>query len=285
ELGGKIVKNTSGYSLKDILIGSEGTLGIITKAVLKILPIPKSSISLLIPFKDIDGAISSVPKIMMTKTMPTAVEFMEKKVIIDAENFLGKKFPDKSGDAYLLLSYDGNSKEEIEKGFEEAVDICFLNGALDVFLVDTEERKDAVWTARGAFLEAIKASTTEMDECDVVVPKNHVAEFVNFTYDLSIKYGMRIKNFGHAGDGNLHVYILRDDLSEEDWKTKLADVFEELYGKAKGFSGKVSGEHGIGYAKREYLKESESPKVLELMRGIKKVFDPNDILNPQKVVE
>ncbi len=284
-LGGKIVKNTSGYSLKDLIIGSEGTLGIVTKAILKILPIPKSSISLLIPFKDIDGAISSVPKIMMTKTMPTAVEFMEKKVIIDAENFLGRKFPDKSGDAYLLLSYDGNSKDEIEKGFEEAVNICFENGALDVFLVDTEERKDAVWTARGAFLEAIKASTTEMDECDVVVPKNHVAQFVKFTYDLSKKYDIRIKNFGHAGDGNLHVYILKDDLSEDVWKTKLSDVFNELYEKAKEFSGKVSGEHGIGYAKKQYLKDSESSSVLELMKGIKGVFDPNGILNPKKVVE
>jgi len=285
ELGGKIVKNSSGYSLKDMLVGSEGTLGIITKATLKILPIPKCSISLLIPFKDIDGTISSVPKIMKTKTMPTAVEFMEKKVIIDAENFLGKKFPDKSGDAYLLLTYDGNSKEEIEKGFEEAIDICFENGALDVFLVDTEERKDDVWTARGAFLEAIKASTTEMDECDVVVPKNHVAEFVKFTYDLSEKYDIRIKNFGHAGDGNLHVYILKDELDEEDWKIKLSAVFDELYEKAKEFSGKVSGEHGIGYAKMQYLKENESPEVLNLMKGIKKVFDPKNILNPHKIID
>ncbi len=284
ELGGKIVKNSSGYSLKDIIVGSEGTLGIVTKASLKILPIPQKSISLLIPFNDIDGAISSVPKIMMTKTMPTAVEFMEKQVIVDAENFLGKKFPDKSGDAFLLLSYDGSSRDEIEKGFQDAVDICFENGAIDVFLVDTDERKDSVWIARGAFLEAIKASTTEMDECDVVVPKNHVAEFVNFTYDLSKKYDIRIKNFGHAGDGNLHVYVLKDELKDEEWKVKLKNVFDELYEKAKEFDGKVSGEHGIGYAKRSYLKTSESPQVLELMRGIKKVFDPNNILNPDKVV-
>ena len=135
----------------------------------------------------------------------------------------------------------------------------------------------------GAFLEAIKASTSEMDECDVVVPRRHVAEFVLFSKELQEKYAIRIRSFGHAGDGNLHIYVLRDNLAEQEWKEKLETVFRELYGKARTLGGKVSGEHGIGYAKKPYLADSLDRNALALMAGIKKVFDPNNILNPSKV--
>ena len=133
-------------------------------------------------------------------------------------------------------------------------------------------------------MQAIKAATSEMDECDVVVPRKHVAEFVLFSKELQEKYGIRIRSFGHAGDGNLHIYVLRDELREEEWKQKLEAVFEELYSKADGLGGKVSGEHGIGYAKKPYLAESLDQANIALMKGIKKVFDPKNILNPSKVV-
>ncbi|GAA0822864.1 FAD-binding oxidoreductase [Clostridium tertium] len=282
-LGGKVVKNSSGYSIKDLIIGSEGTLGIITKATLKLLPLPKKSISLLVPFKELENAIETVPKIIKSKSVPTAIEFMQGEVILAAEEYLGKKFPDHSSDAYLLLTFDGNSKEEIEKNYEKVADICLNEGAIDVFISDTEERQEAIWSARGAFLEAIKSSTTEMDEVDVVVPRNKVAGFVKFTHKLQEEYEIRIKSFGHAGDGNLHVYILKDDLSEDEWQTKLNDVMKRMYDKAKELSGQVSGEHGIGYAKKKYLSDSLSEENIEIMRGIKLVFDPKNILNPGKV--
>ena len=284
EFGGKVVKNSSGYSLKDLIVGSEGTLGIVTKAVLRLLPLPKNKISLLVPFPDLSSAIRTVPLVIRSSSVPTAVEFMEREVILAAEQFLARKFPDNSSDAYLLLTFDGASKEEIELAYTSAAHICLDAGALDVFISNTQERNESIWAARGAFLEAIKASTSEMDECDVVVPRKHVAEFVLFSKELQEKYGIRIRSFGHAGDGNLHIYVLRDELNEEQWKQKLEAVFEELYTKAHSLGGKVSGEHGIGYAKKPYLAESLDQANIALMAGIKKVFDPKNILNPSKVV-
>lgn len=285
EVGGKVVKNSSGYSIKDLICGSEGTLGIVTKAILKLLPLPKKAISLLIPFPNLEKAINTVPKIIKSKSIPTAIEFMQREVILAAEEFLGKKFPDNSSDAYLLLTFDGNSKEDIERDYDRVAQICLEEGALDVYITDTDERKEAVWSARGAFLEAVKATTTEMDECDVVVPRNRVAEFVKYTDELQEQFNIRIRSFGHAGDGNLHVYVLRDELSQEEWEKKLSEVFECMYKKSVELNGLVSGEHGIGYAKRPYLFEQYGDDYMELMRNIKLAFDPKNILNPGKVCQ
>lgn len=283
ELGGKVVKNSSGYSLKDLIIGSEGTLGFITKAILKLLPLPKKSISLLVPFNDLATAIETVPVIIKSKYIPTAIEYMERVVLLCAEQYLGKKFPDHSSDAYLLLSFDGNSNAEVEAAYEQVAEVCLQAGARDVFISDTDERQSSIWSARGAFLEAIKASTTEMEECDVVVPRNRVAEFVKYTKLVEQQVGARLSGFGHAGDGNLHVYVLRDDLDQETYHKKLAEAFALLYAKATALGGQVSGEHGIGFAKKEFLEESLGAVPIALMRGIKTAFDPNWILNPGKI--
>ncbi|HDK7169527.1 TPA: FAD-binding oxidoreductase [Clostridium botulinum] len=285
EIGGKVVKNSSGYSIKDLVCGAEGTLAIVTKAILKLLPLPKKAISLLIPFPNLEMAINTVPKIIKSKAIPTAIEFMQREVILAAEKFLGKKFPDNSSDAYLLLTFDGNTKEDIEKDYEKVADICLEEGALDVYISDTDERKEAVWSARGAFLEAVKASTTEMDECDVVVPRNKVASFVKYTDELQEQFDVRIRSFGHAGDGNLHVYVLRDNLTKEQWDKKLKDVFECMYKKSVELNGLVSGEHGIGFAKKPYLFEQYGEEYMELMKNIKLAFDSKNILNPGKVCQ
>jgi len=284
EAGGKIVKNSSGYSIKDLIIGSEGTLAVVTKAILRLLPLPKKAVSLLVPFPDIRSAIETVPPILRSSCTPTAVEFMERDVILSSEEFLGKHFPDNSADAYLLLTFDGNSRTEVDLACEDAAEICLARGALDVLISDTQERQESIWSARGAFLEAIKASTTEMDECDVVVPRRHVADFILFANGLKQKHQIRLKSFGHAGDGNLHIYILRDDLGRKDWEERLSAVFRDLYERASLYGGKVSGEHGIGLAKRSYLKDSLGYRGIELLGNIKTAFDPKGILNPGKVV-
>ncbi|MCB2296272.1 FAD-binding oxidoreductase [Clostridium tagluense] len=284
-VGGKVVKNSTGYSIKDLICGSEGTLGIVTKAILKLIPLPKKAVSLLVPFPNLDMAIGTVPKIVKSKSAPTAIEFMQREVIIAAEEFLGKKFPDNSSDAYLLLTFDGNSIEEIEKAYEKVANICLEEGALDVFITDTDERKEAVWSARGAFLEAVKATTTDMDECDVVVPRNKVAEFIKYTNELQKQFNIRIRSFGHAGDGNLHVYVLKDELSESEWENKITEVFEAMYKKSRELEGLVSGEHGIGFAKKEYMLEQLGPVYVNLMKNIKLAFDPKNILNPGKVCQ
>jgi len=231
----------------------------------------------------VDAAIGAAPELMKLSAVPTAVEFMERDVILAAERYLGKNFPDKDAAAYLLLTYDGMTKDEIERNYPYIADACFKKGGADLFIIDTDERKESVWPARSAFLEAIKASTDELDECDVVVPKSAIAEFLRFTYALGIKYDIRVKCFGHAGDGNLHVYALRDGLPDEVWKFKRDGVFDELYARAFEFGGKVSGEHGIGLVKADYFKQSESETVIRLMKMIKAAFDPNNILNPGKI--
>ena len=283
KLGGRVAKNSSGYSLKDLVIGSEGTLCIICEAVLKLIPLPKVSISLLVPFKDMKSAIEAVPHIIRSKVTPTAIEYMSRDTILFSESYLGKRFPDTKNEAYILLTFDGNTDAQVEQDIKTVADLCLEIGAIDAYIVDTEERKKAVWSARGAFLEAIKASTTEMDECDVVVPGNKVDEFIKFTHQLADKMNVRIPSFGHAGDGNLHIYICRDDLNDQDWERILNVCFDEMYKKAEEIGGLVSGEHGIGYAKKGYLKKQYGESHIALMQGIKKVFDPKNILNPGKV--
>ena len=283
KLGATVAKNSSGYSLKDLVIGSEGTLAIITEAVLKLIPLPKVSISLLVPFPDMKSAIEAVPKIFASKIIPTAIEYMSRDTILFSENYLGKKFPDTKNDAYILLTFDGNTDAQVEADMSTVAELCLNIGALDAYIVDTEERKKAVWSARGAFLEAIKASTTEMDECDVVVPVNKVDEFIKYTHTLQAELGVRIPSFGHAGDGNLHVYICRDELGDADWENVLLKAFDLMYKKAEELGGLVSGEHGIGYAKKGYLKTQYGETPIALMQGIKRVFDEKNILNPGKV--
>ena len=284
QLGGKVVKSSSGYDLKDLIVGSEGTLCIVTQAILKIIPLPSESVSMLLPFKSMQKAIEAVPEIIKSKASLTAIEYMSLDTIISAEDFLGKKFPDTNYEAYILLTFDGNNMSAIEQDYTKIAELCISLGAIDGYFIDTEERKKSVWSARGAFLEAIKASTDEMDECDVVVPKSKVADFIKYSHEVSKQLGVRIPSFGHAGDGNLHVYICRDGRDDDSWHKVLEESFELLYAKAREYGGMVSGEHGIGFAKKEYLKLQIGDKQLDLMRSIKKVFDPNNILNPGKVI-
>lgn len=283
ELGSNVAKNSSGYSLKDLVVGSEGTLCVICEATLKLIPLPKVSVSLLVPFTDMKSAIEAVPKIFRSKITPTAIEYMSRDTIMFSESYLGKKFPDTKNDAYILLTIDGNTDEQVSGEVNSIAELCLEIGALDVYIVDTDERKKSVWSARGAFLEAIKASTTEMDECDVVVPVNKVDEFIKYTHQLAEKFGVRIPSFGHAGDGNLHVYICRDELESSEWEKLLEECFELMYKKAEEMGGLVSGEHGIGYAKKQYIKKQYGETPIMLMQGIKKVFDEKNILNPGKV--
>ena len=283
-LGGKNVKTSSGYSLIDLMVGSEGTLGFLTKLTVKLIPEPKVNLSLLMPFDDLDACIGAVPAVLGCGCEPTAVEFMEREVIACAETYLGKQFPDTSADAYQLVRLDGPSAEALKPAMDQLTDLALSIGAKDVLLADTDERKESIWNARGAFLEAIKGSTPEMDECDVVVPREDIPAFVRKSVEIGRKIGVRICSFGHAGDGNLHIYACKDDLADEVWEKAVEQVMDELYIAAKEMGGEVSGEHGIGHAKKGFLAESMGETQMNLMRGIKAAFDPKGILNPGKVV-
>ena len=282
--GGSVVKNSTGYGIKDLIIGSEGTLGIIVEATLKLIKKPLRTISLLVPFNHRKDAIQAAPIIIEKHVTPTAVEYLEKQSLQYSEAFLGKKIPHNNFAAYLLLSYDGDHEDAIMADIDIASKLCLELGAHDVFLVDTEERRQSVWNVRGAFLEAIKASSDQIDECDVVLPRSKISDFLDYVNEVSKTIDIRIPYFGHVGDGNLHIYFCKDNMKEDIWKEKLSKGFDLLYTKAFSYGGLVSGEHGIGYAKKAYMVSLLGPKQMELMRGIKKVFDPQNILNPGKVV-
>jgi len=283
DLGGKHAKNSTGYSLLNTFVGSEGTLGVVTRATLKLLPLPRQTLSLLVPFNSLGDAIRAVPKVLATGILPQSIEFAEKGVIEAAEMYLGKRFPHREAPAYLLLRMDGNSQAEVVSAMDLAGDACLLAGASDVLIADSQERQAAIWDARAAFLAALK-SGNQVDECDVVVPRNRIAELVEYTKEASAEVGVRIESFGHAGDGNLHIYVLRDGMEEDEWSGKLLRALDLLYGKGAQLGGLVSGEHGIGSAKREYMKKSLGAAELALMAQLKQVFDPTGILNPGKVV-
>ena len=285
QFGSKVVKNSSGFSLKDLIIGSEGTLAVVCEATMKMIPKPEYAVSVLVPFTTMAGAISAVPRVIGAQVTPVAIEYMSRDVILFAEEYLGKKFPAHDSDAYLLMTFDGNTRESVMHDMETIADLCLELGALDVYIIDTEERSASVWSARSAFLEAIKGSTDMMDECDVVVPRSRVADFILYTHEVAEMVHLRIPSFGHAGDGNLHIYLCRDGLEEAVWKERKDRAFMLMYTKSREMGGLVSGEHGIGLDKKAYLREVLGDTQIELMRGIKRVFDPEGILNPGKVIE
>ena len=288
KFGAAVSKTSSGYSLLNLMIGSEGTLGIITELTLKIIPAPKKVISLVIPFEDLESAISTVPLIKKANLGPQALEFMEREIVLSSERYIGRSvFPQViegvTAGAYLLVTFDGEDEDELLDLVEKTSDLVLEQGALDVLVADSPAKIKDAWAARSSFLEAIEAETKLLDECDVVVPCNQIASFLTFAKKFGEECGLIIKSFGHAGDGNLHIYQCSNDLPEEEFKARVDKYFHTLYDHAVQCGGQVSGEHGIGRGKVKYLIESVGETNMALMEGIKKVFDPNMILNPGKV--
>ncbi|MBQ8662435.1 MAG: FAD-binding oxidoreductase [Eubacterium sp.] len=284
QFGSNVAKNTSGYNLKELVVGSEGTLCIATKLRMRVVPQPKVSYTLLVPYPTLDSCVGTVPSFINSNLNPTAIEYMPKSLLDDAEYYLNKIMPHKTANSYLILMFDGTSTEDVERRCDEAAAICLEHGAEDVFLCNTDERKEAVWSVRGAALEALKASTTDMDECDIVVPRNRIADFSRFADTMMEKYGLRISIQGHAGDGNMHIQLMRDDMDKAIFEKNCPQCMKELYAKAKEFGGQVSGEHGIGRARVAALEEHMGPEMIALFNGIKNAFDPKRIMNPGKVI-
>jgi len=288
KLGATVSKTSTGYSLLNLMIGSEGTLGVITELTLKLIPAPKETISLIIPYENLDECIATVPKFFMNHLQPQALEFMEREIVLASERYIGKSvFPQKLEGvdigAYLLVTFDGNNMEELEEITERASEVVLEAGALDVLVADTPAKKKDAWAARSSFLEAIEAETKLLDECDVVVPVNQIAPYLHYVNETGKKYDFAVKSFGHAGDGNLHIYACSNDMEMGEFKRQVEEFLMDIYKKASELGGLISGEHGIGYGKMQFLADFSGEVNMRLMRGIKEVFDPKMILNPNKV--
>ena len=286
--GATVSKTSSGYSLLNLMIGSEGTLGIITELTLKLIPAPQATVSLIVPFEDLAACISTVPKFKMNHFNPQAIEFFEKEILVTSEEYLGKQvFPRKvegtEVGAYLLITFDGDNQDEMDDLVERAAEMLLEEGALDVLVADTPPKLKDAWAARSSFLEGIEEQTKLLDECDVVVPVTKIPDYVIFADELAKNYDFRLQYFGHAGDGNLHIYTCSNDMEKDEFLRQVDDFMSKLYAKTMELGGQISGEHGIGMGKVKYLAQAVGETNMELMRGIKKVFDPKLILNPGKV--
>lgn len=279
-VGGKNVKDASGLSLKHLYIGSEGTLAVITKCVLKVIPKPETSLSILVPYPDLKTGIGSVLSILRADANPTAVEFMERNVVKLGEDFSGVRYPCPEAGSYILLTFDGR-EGEVAASAERIQTLALSSGALDyIFLTDPQQAAD-IWKVRGALVKAVEA-VSEQEPVDIVVPINRTAEFIGYINQLEQSSGMRMVSFGHAGDGNVHLCVVRGDRDEETWQKELHENMDKAYHKAYQLGGIASGEHGIGISKRRYFLRETHWENLRAMNQIKDALDPLHILNDKK---
>jgi glycolate oxidase len=289
-LGGKLMKSSTGYNLLQLMIGSEGTLGVITKAVIQVMVKPAATRSLVIPFAGLAAAIETVP-LLLKAVVPLALEFVPLEVIRISEAHLERKWPCSTGETHLLVILDAASEGEMDRASETVAEIALGNGALDVFVADTPAKQDNVLAIRSKIYDAIKRDTIEI--LDICVPRAELAAHVMKVRELEARYGAWLPTFGHAGDGNVHTHIMKCRIEggrsvpvpEAEWRETLERVRAELYADGAARGGVISGEHGIGLVKKPYLEGCLSPEHIALMKGIKSVFDPRGILNPGKVFD
>lgn len=287
--GGKNVKDASGLSLKNLYIGSEGTLAVITKCILKLIPKPETSLSVLVPYPDLKTGIQSVLSVLRANANPTAVEFMERKVVKLGEDFLGVKYPCPEAGSYILLTFDGHATE-VRENAERIRKLTLDGGALAYLpLTDTAQNNPSndipsaadIWKVRGALVKAVEAFS-EQEPVDIVVPIDKTAEFISFINKLDEESGMQMVSFGHAGDGNVHLCVVRGDRDLKTWHKELKANMDKAYHKAYELGGITSGEHGIGISKRRYFLRETPGENLEIMNRIKDALDPKHILNDKK---
>lgn len=278
-LGSKNVKDSSGLSLKNLIIGSEGTLAVVTKCILRLVPKPEKSVSVVVPYENLEDGIGSVIKVIHGNTNPTAIEFVEREVAELGENYLHIYFPFPEAKAYLLLTFDG-SEGAIRENVAKTKEIVLANKAIGFRELSQEEAAD-IWKVRGALVTSIEA-VSEQEPVDVVVPINKSSEFIRFVHDQEKKTGMKLIGFGHAGDGNVHISVVRGGLSDEEW-TRLRDQnMAAMYQKADELGGLTSGEHGLGLTKKKYFLKNVNEITVRMMENIKDSLDERHILNDRK---
>jgi glycolate oxidase len=280
--GGRVLKNVTGYNLTQLIIGSEGTLAVITKIIFRLIPLPKFKKVILAAFGSFEDATDAVAKIFQRGITPSAIEFMEKAAVKAAEERQNKKFPSGEAEAQLFIEVDGNYPESLDKDIEQIAEVIDEFKPLDVVLAEDQQKVEDVWALRRGIGEAVKSISPYKEE-DTVVPRANMTKLVKGVKEISAKYGITTICYGHSGDGNIHVNILKDKLDDETWEKHLDKAIREIFQLTVALGGMISGEHGIGYSQKSYLSIAISGAELDLMKKIKKTFDPNNILNPGKI--
>ena len=282
--GGKFIKCSTAYDLTQLLVGSEGTLAVITEITLRLITPPGWQEVLFIPFPDMHQAIKAVPEILKQAVPVIGLEFLEKDAIDIVEKDLGREIPFHEHEAFLLGILEGNSKEEVNQYAARIAEICTRNGAIDVYIPVSARAKRELLEAREKLYPALKRAGP-IEVIDVVVPRSQIANFVAMVKAISQRYGMPIVALGHAGDGNVHLQPMGRGMDDREWKAKLPIVMEEVYRAGVSLGGTISGEHGLGFDKKKYLEIAMSREQIALMSRLKRAFDPNYILNPGKIFD
>jgi glycolate oxidase len=282
--GGKFVKCSTGYDLTQLIIGSEGTLSIVTKAILKLTTNPGRREILFVPFMNLKNALDAVPEIMKLKTTPTSIEFMEKTIIELVERYQNIKIPHRQHEAYLMITVEGESEDDIHEYFSRVEEICRQHEAVEAMIPSNGRAQRKLIDGREQFFHAIKQHAP-MALIDAVVPRSKIYEFVKEASEISEGFHIPMIVYGHAGDGNVHLHPICLNMDRSEWSEKIPHLMSEIYQKAISLGGTISGEHGIGFDKKSYFHKETDIAILNAMKEIKKAFDPNNILNPGKIFD
>jgi glycolate oxidase len=282
--GANVLKNATGYNLTQLMVGSEGTLGIITKIVLRLIPAVQHDMLLLVPFRSAIAACEAVNAIFLAGYTPSAMEFMERDALEWSMKYIqatSVRLPDDI-QAHLLIEVDGNNAEQLYKDIEGITEVVHRYDIGEVLFADSHEQKQMLWQLRRKVGEAVKSNSIYKEE-DTVVPRAELPELLRIVKEVGEEYGFQSVCYGHAGDGNLHVNIVKANMSDEDWNGKLPGGISKIFREVVRMGGTISGEHGIGYVQKDYMPIAFNETQLSLMRQIKQVFDPKGILNPGKI--
>jgi glycolate oxidase len=287
ELGGKLVKNVTGYDLKHLFIGSEGTLGIITQLTIQLTPLPKAASAMFVWFKEVQDAVQIVPAIMTTLGItPTAIELIDQTTMKLVCDTLNESFYRPHAQATLLIEVDGVDQATTDQQLQHIEALCNEHGAIETFLAKEKQTQERLWALRRGIADSLKAISPEMSLEDMVLPIAAIKDYMPHVKRLEAKYNILMPTYGHAGDGNLHTTLLKDSaLSDAQWHTLEHQILTDLYTVVHSLGGKISGEHGIGIKRKSHLKNAIDPAELALMKAIKQVLDPNNILNPGKIFD
>lgn len=281
--GANTLKFSSGYNLTQLFIGSEGTLGIVTKVVVKLIPKPAENMVMLASFPSNESACEAVSAIFRAGQTPSSLEFIERKGIEWVLEHDSISFDLADGvEAFLLIQVDGDNQDSLFQQCEKINAVLEENGCTDVLLADTTAQKDALWSMRRLVAVSVKSNSIYKEE-DTVVPRAELPKLIKGIKEIGKKYGFESVCYGHAGDGNLHVNIIKSTMTDDEWNSVLPLGITEIFNLTVALGGTISGEHGIGYVQKGYLPLKFSATHIDLMRGIKKVFDPKGIMNPGKI--